>query len=638
MVKSSKKALAVLLAVACLITFMPAMASQSFAAKKLTVKPAKKTIYVKKSVTLKANQKVKWSASKSSLKVVKLTSKKAKSVKVTGKKAGKAVVTAKVGKQTKKVTITVKKAKAAVKKTAVTGVEISAKNVSTAVSKQVVPGEILTAEVTPENATVKYQWFAGGTAIEGATKANFTVTGSESGKTITVKVTGTDKFEGEVESKATATVETQTVSSVSIVDPSNNDGVFNNGIKVGDVLKAKATGTQTDSTTTPATTKSDVEISGVTYQWYRLDSENEAITASKAISGATAQTYTATSADEGKFIAVIVTPISGVKGYAAKTTTGSAIQKVNSYTLTASTESGKVKAVVKNEKGVKVEDLTDYSFQWAQSTTGTSFTAISGATRAEYGSPQDGTPKVGYTYQVTVKAPSTVKLDKTSATVVYTGKFMSTETTSIMDTTHALDTTKTEFASGHVLTVAATGLTYGTDYTTTWYRAAEGTDKDNFSTLTSVKLADGATYTLTASDAGQVIVAVVTGVGTYAGQDLTVVHSAAASSATFGTLAYSAKDGAFTVGDKTQAFTLYKYAAGASAAERVAAAAPDSSTSGTKPTYKVAATAASLQGYTYFAVSSDGKTVTKGLNFAGTDGTSTTVDVPQYISANLPTA
>ena len=113
MVKSSKKALAVLLAVACLITFMPAMASQSFAAKKLTVKPAKKTIYVKKSVTLKANQKVKWSASKSSLKVVKLTSKKAKSVKVTGKKAGKAVVTAKVGKQTKKVTITVKKAKKA---------------------------------------------------------------------------------------------------------------------------------------------------------------------------------------------------------------------------------------------------------------------------------------------------------------------------------------------------------------------------------------------------------------------------------------------------------------------------------------------------------------------------------------------
>ena len=636
MVKSSKKALAVLLAVACLITFMPAMASQSFAAKKLTVKPAKKTIYVKKSVTLKANQKVKWSASKSSLKVVKLTSKKAKSVKVTGKKAGKAVVTAKVGKQTKKVTITVKKAKAAVKKTAVTGVEISAKNVSTEVSKQVVPGEILTAEVTPENATVKYQWFAGGTAIEGATKANFTVTGSESGKTITVKVTGTDKFEGEVESKATATVETQTVSSVSIVDPSNNDGVFNNGIKVGDVLKAKATGTQTDSTTTPATTKSDVEISGVTYQWYRLDSENEAITASKAISGATAQTYTATSADEGKFIAVIVTPISGVKGYAAKTTTGSAIQKVNSYTLTASTESGKVKAVVKNEKGVKVEDLTDYSFQWAQSTTGTSFTAISGATRAEYGSPQDGTPKVGYTYQVTVKAPSTVKLDKTSATVVYTGKFMSAA--SIQDTTNTLDSTKTPYATGNVLTVAAPGLTYGTDYTTAWYRAAKDTTDNNFSALKAVKLADGATYTLTASDAGQVIVAVVTGVGTYAGQDLTVVHSAAASSATFGTLAYSAKDGAFTVGDKTQAFTLYKYAAGASAAERVAAAAPDSSTSGTKPTYKVAATAASLQGYTYFAVSSDGKTVTKGLNFAGTDGTSTTVDVPQYISANLPTA
>ncbi|SFO40550.1 hypothetical protein SAMN05216515_1441, partial [Eubacterium pyruvativorans] len=43
MVKSSKKALAVLLAVACLITFMPAMASQSFAAKK-----TKKTVKITK--------------------------------------------------------------------------------------------------------------------------------------------------------------------------------------------------------------------------------------------------------------------------------------------------------------------------------------------------------------------------------------------------------------------------------------------------------------------------------------------------------------------------------------------------------------------------------------------------------------
>ena len=193
MVKSSKKALAVLLAVACLITFMPAMASQSFAAKKLTVKPAKKTIYVKKSVTLKANQKVKWSASKSSLKVVKLTSKKAKSVKVTGKKAGKAVVTAKVGKQTKKVTITVKKAKAAVKKTAVTAVALSADNTKDP-AKEVKVGTKLRAAVTPENATVTYQWKADGTAIAGATGSTFTVTTAEIGKAITVEATGTGNF------------------------------------------------------------------------------------------------------------------------------------------------------------------------------------------------------------------------------------------------------------------------------------------------------------------------------------------------------------------------------------------------------------------------------------------------------------
>ena len=85
-------ALAVLTAVAFLGM------TPSYAAKKLKVSPTKKTIYVGKTVKLKANQKVKWSV-KSGKTIVKLSSKKSTTVVVKGLKKGSASVTAKAGKQ-----------------------------------------------------------------------------------------------------------------------------------------------------------------------------------------------------------------------------------------------------------------------------------------------------------------------------------------------------------------------------------------------------------------------------------------------------------------------------------------------------------------------------------------------------------
>ncbi|SDF73350.1 hypothetical protein, partial [Eubacterium pyruvativorans] len=296
-------------AVACLITFMPAMASQSFAAKKLTVKPAKKTIYVKKSVTLKANQKVKWSASKSSLKVVKLTSKKAKSVKVTGKKAGKAVVTAKVGKQTKKVTITVKKA--AVKKTAVTAVALSADNAKDP-AKEVLVGTKLRAAVTPENATVTYQWKADGTAIAGATGSAFTVTTAEIGKAITVEATGTGNFEKTAVSAATAKVAAPKISTIELKKfdaTSTADDKY-----VGTVGQNENVGTQLKAVAT-STVNADV----ATYQWYRTTPYTNRNTTTVAISGATAPEYTLSKADIGSSVFAVVTPNAGVDASAVTT-------------------------------------------------------------------------------------------------------------------------------------------------------------------------------------------------------------------------------------------------------------------------------------------------------------------------------
>ena len=76
------------------------------AASRLRVTPTKKTIYVGKSIRLKANKKVKWSVSKR--KVAKLTKIGKRTVTVKGLKAGTVYVTAKAGKVRRKVKITVK--------------------------------------------------------------------------------------------------------------------------------------------------------------------------------------------------------------------------------------------------------------------------------------------------------------------------------------------------------------------------------------------------------------------------------------------------------------------------------------------------------------------------------------------------
>lgn len=398
MVKSSKKALAVLLAVACLITFMPAMASQSFAAKKLTVKPAKKTIYVKKSVTLKANQKVKWSASKSSLKVVKLTSKKAKSVKVTGKKAGKAVVTAKVGKQTKKVTITVKKAKKVVKKTAVTAVALSADNAGDPAAKVVV-GTKLRAAVTPENATVTYQWKADGTAIAGATGSTFTVTTAEIGKAITVEATGTGNFEKTAVSAATAKVSTPSITKVEVKKykkDTTKDDQFTADVTtlaIGETLKAKVA-------TTNAQSASDV----ATFQWYRtLQKADTSGSYDVAIDGATSETYKVTAADKGATkIYVKVTPKAGVT-LADNVTTerdgsikcdASANTVSGTVTVELQANGEQVKSVAPGTKltAVVTPAEANVTYQWKKGGV-----AINGATSSEY------TPTEIGNYSVEVK-------------------------------------------------------------------------------------------------------------------------------------------------------------------------------------------------------------------------------------------
>ena len=603
MVKSSKKALAVLLAVACLITFMPAMASQSFAAKKLTVKPAKKTIYVKKSFTLKANQKVKWSASKSSLKVVKLTSKKAKSVKVTGKKAGKAVVTAKVGKQTKKVTITVKKAKAAVKKTAVTAVAVTADNSKVAVNKVVTIGEVLRANVTPEDATVTYQWLADGTPIEGATKASFTVGAAQTGKAISVKVTGTGNFDKEVTSEATAKVAASKLTSVTV---KGSDNKFATTAVVGDTLTAEAEGTYVDNNGAPQ----DIDLSdAVTYQWFR-----GAVAADKAIAGATSKTYKVADADAGYSLIVVATPQTGVNGYAV-TSSAVAVSDTANATLSIKADSTGLHAVVKNKKGVEDTALSGYTFQWAKSTDGKAYTAIANAATKDLATANLTADNY---YQVTVtKAADGVVLASKVATIQYTGKFLAAGAKVTNNTAKLAIPTRETNITGDVLEVtgvkntANKDLTYGTDYTVSWYRTATTTTTTAaFNPVTAVALGTSQTYALASSDANANVWAVVTGAGAYAGQTQTVVNpvTTGATANTALTLTYDGEK--LTVKDGDNAAT---------GATIVAITAPSGAFDATLNRVKMVDEAA-LQGTSLYVVTKENGAVTARSNKITFDG------------------
>ena len=93
--------------------------------------------------------------------------------------------------------------------------------------------QTLTADTSPiddqdglTNVSYSYQWIAGGTDIEGATGSSYTLTASEQGKTIQVKVTFTDDADNEetLTSEATAEVTAALTVSVTVSAPATHDG------------------------------------------------------------------------------------------------------------------------------------------------------------------------------------------------------------------------------------------------------------------------------------------------------------------------------------------------------------------------------------------------------------------------------
>ncbi|MGF6834346.1 hypothetical protein QF015_002528 [Paenarthrobacter sp. TE4293] len=131
----------------------------------------------------------------------------------------------------------------------------------------------------PAPVTLSYQWYRAGIAITGATAPTYKLTGTDTGKTLTVKVTGTkpDYITASRTSGATSTIAPGTLTTAVPT--------------ITGTAKAGSTLTASSGTWGPA----PVTLS---YQWYR---------AGIAITGATARTYNLTGTDTGKTLTVRIT-------------------------------------------------------------------------------------------------------------------------------------------------------------------------------------------------------------------------------------------------------------------------------------------------------------------------------------------
>ena len=155
-------------------------------------------------------------------------------------------------------------------------------------------GETLTAATTgiadPDgltNATFAYQWLADDAEISGATGSSYTLTSSEQGKAIKVRVAFTDDA-GNAESLTSAAT-SEVVAAATPNSPATGTPAISGTAQVGETLTAGTSGIADPDGLTNAT---------FGYQWLADDAE---------ISTATGSSYTLTSSEQGKVIKVRVT-------------------------------------------------------------------------------------------------------------------------------------------------------------------------------------------------------------------------------------------------------------------------------------------------------------------------------------------
>ncbi|KQQ20682.1 hypothetical protein ASF48_08735 [Rathayibacter sp. Leaf299] len=324
-------------------------------------------------------------------------------------------------------------------------------------------GSTLTANAGtwgPAPVALAYQWRANGTAISGATAGTYRLASADAGKTITVAVTGSKS--GYVSTTRVSTA-TAAVSGGALTAATPT---VTGTAKVGSTLTAN-TGTWGPAPVT------------FSYQW-KADGV--------ALSGATAGTYTPSSATLGKKITVTVT---GSKtGYTGSSRTSAATAAVVAGTLTAVTPTitgtAKVGSTLTAVPGAWGPAPVAFTYQWKANGT-----ALSGATGSTY---QPSAATLGKTITVTV---SGTKAGYTSATRT------SAATAAVASGTLTAVTPKITGTAKVGSTLTATAGTWGpAPVALTYQWKANGT---------AISGATATTYKPTSATVGKTITVTVTG-------------------------------------------------------------------------------------------------------------------------------
>ena len=554
--KSSRALLSVVLAVLMVAAFMPALTYSSFAATAKKATKVTKTTHngtrvygkVGKKYVLKyklspskltsAAKKVVWKSSDSSVVKVYSTNTNRAAVKVKGVGTAKVTVYTKANKKAK-ATWTFK-TKAAAAKVAATGVTVKANNTTDDITKTLSVGTELTATVAPANATgVTYQWYADGTAIDGATSANFTVTAAQIGKAITVKAT--DDSKNTVESAKTAAVSNVKISALNLTGTA----------KVGETLTVK--GFDPDN----KEISDSVLSNAVDVQWYRtktsLVNGNKA---TEAISGATGTTYKITDADAGYSIYAVVTPKTGTQISSTILKDGKVTLNNTDVVPAAGNEIRAVKIQIngKDADSASASNAKTYDagsvltavvtptaaassvdYQWYQDGY-----KISGATSATYTAATSGT----YTVKISLKSTdmnykfATNATKEASVKVKASKEFTGVTLTNVNAANDSKRTDKTVTYAGDTLGVQVSGVA-ASNYTVEWHYVT----KDQYGDAVDHTIKDqtGITYTVNSPVAvGDQVYAVVNGQGTqyadYTGKTSALTVSKTANTTTSATV------------------------------------------------------------------------------------------------------
>lgn len=305
--------------------------------------------------------------------------------------------------------------------TTVVAVSVFAAAPTPKISATLTQSKVLTAVpgTWSPSATLRYQWLRNGAKISGATARTYTLTGTDSGKTITVAVTG---------ARAGYTTLTKT----------------STGLKIANLFSAAPTPWVTGAPATFGTTltaKTGTWAPGgatLKYQWKRNGVN---------ISGATKSTYRVTAADMVKTITVTVT---GTKaGYQTSVRTSTGVPGLHKFTSTAAPKiSGSTKTgalLTATGGGWSTTGLT-LKYQWKRNGVN-----IAGATAKTFRlSGSDGGKKISVT--VTASRANHVSVSRTSASTaaITTSVMMSGDNTwlvgsEIMAGTYVTTGTPTDF-------------------------------------------------------------------------------------------------------------------------------------------------------------------------------------------------